>query len=243
MESPASEVDSLANKEVFLSVVLPSSGVLVSLSLKELTSNSSRVLITFLIDLDGVISTEEGEKEDSGLIIWLSRDEFALESKDMHVLFEDLLFILLRSRGLKGLHGSHGVLLASKSIVRRHWIEEKARMLGVEVDGMLSDAKSLIVELMSEIIAVVDQAVSAEDVDVLSADKVIRSVELLLLQAHSRVVCLNFNFWNFALGQKHREWISATVLGELLLDLNLIVGEVEVENIVFHASMIGCIVP
>ena len=41
-------------------------------------------------NLDGIISTEERDNELTGFNIGLSRDEFGVESEDVHLLLEDL---------------------------------------------------------------------------------------------------------------------------------------------------------
>ena len=59
LELESAEEDALANQEVFLFVVSVAHWALVLLSLHELSSNSSRVLVAHFIDLDGVISAVE----------------------------------------------------------------------------------------------------------------------------------------------------------------------------------------
>jgi hypothetical protein len=63
---------SLANQEIFLAIVISSNRVSVLLAFHELSSYSTRILVTDLIDLDGIISTIEGNDEFTELIIRLS---------------------------------------------------------------------------------------------------------------------------------------------------------------------------
>jgi hypothetical protein len=72
----------------------------VLLSLHEFTTNSSGVLITDFINLNGVISTIEGNDELSGFIIRLSWNELSIETQDVHILLEHLLHINLWWLGL-----------------------------------------------------------------------------------------------------------------------------------------------
>lgn len=93
--------------------------------------------------------------------------------------------------------------------MRRDRVEKESWVLTLHVNGDLSDAKSLLVILMGEVVTVVDEALSAEDVDVLAADEVLRIIELFLPEAHTRVMGHDSYLWNFALREKHWEWISA----------------------------------
>merc|ERR1719454_974712 len=95
------------------------------LALHEVTSNSAGVLVTDFIDLDGVITTEEGDNELSGFIIRLSGDELGVESEDVHVLFEHLLHVDLGCLSSKMEDSIHRVFLSSVSSVRRNGLVDK----------------------------------------------------------------------------------------------------------------------
>jgi hypothetical protein len=96
LELKAAEEDSVTEEEVTLNIVVTADGVTVLLALHELTSNTTRVLIADLINLNGVITTVEGNNEPARLIIRLSGDELRLESEDMHILLEHFLHVNLR---------------------------------------------------------------------------------------------------------------------------------------------------
>ena len=102
-EDESNERNSSTKSEILFSVVVTSFGVDLFLALHETTTNTARVLVTNLIDLDGVITTVERDDEVSGLIIGLSADQFGVKSEDVHVLFEHLLHVNLggfRSQGI-----------------------------------------------------------------------------------------------------------------------------------------------
>ena len=63
------------------------------LAIHELATNASAVLIADLVDQDSVIAAEERDDELAVLVIGLSRDELAVETKNMHVLLEHLLHV------------------------------------------------------------------------------------------------------------------------------------------------------
>ena len=56
-------------------------------------------------------------------------------------------------------------------------------------------------------------------------------------------MCHDWDLRNFALGEKHWEWVTSTVHGELFFDLYLVVGKVEVEDIILLAAMVSSVVP
>jgi hypothetical protein len=120
LESELVEVNGLSDKEVSLIVVLACSLILVLLSVHELASNSTRVLITNLIDHDGVVSAEEGDSENSVLIVRLRGNEFAVESQNVNVILKHFLDINWHLFELKTLRVLKCVFLASDSIVRRN---------------------------------------------------------------------------------------------------------------------------
>ena len=72
LEFKTNKEEGLSNEEVLLSVVLASNWAGLLLSLHEGSSDSSGVLVTDFVDLDGVVSTEERDDETSVLIIGLS---------------------------------------------------------------------------------------------------------------------------------------------------------------------------
>lgn len=120
LESELVEVNGLSDKEVSLTVVLACSLILVLLSVHELASNSTRVLITNLIDHDGVVSAEEGDSENSVLVVRLRGNEFAVESQNVNVILKHFLDINWHLFELKTLRVLKCVFLASDSVVRRN---------------------------------------------------------------------------------------------------------------------------
>jgi len=115
LELESTEEASAANKEVLLGVVGLSDGAEMLLALHEFTSDSSGVLVADFVDLDGIITTEEGDNELSGFIIGLGGDELGVEAEDVHVLFEHFLHIDLGGLSSKVEDTVHGVFLSSVS--------------------------------------------------------------------------------------------------------------------------------
>jgi len=118
LELESTEEAGAANEEVLLGVVGLGDRAQVLLTLHEFTTDSSRVLVTDLVDLDGVVTTEEGDNEFSGFIIRLSGDQLGVESEDVHVLLEHLLHVNLGGLSSQVEDTVHGVFLSSVSGVR-----------------------------------------------------------------------------------------------------------------------------
>ena len=119
LELESTEEASAADKEVLLRVVGLGDGAEMLLALHEFASNSSGVLVTDFVDLDGVVTTEEGDNELSGFIIRLGGDQLGVEAEDVHVLLEHLFHIGLGSLSSEVENTVHGVFLSSVSSVRR----------------------------------------------------------------------------------------------------------------------------
>lgn len=77
------------------------------LSLHEFATDSATVLIADFVHLDGVITAVEGNDEFAVLVIRFCGYEFAIESEDVHVLFEHFLHVKFRGFWLKGDHTTH----------------------------------------------------------------------------------------------------------------------------------------
>ncbi len=188
MELVAAQEYGPANKEVLLLIIGLVDWVLVLLPLHELAAHSPRVLVADLIDLDGVVPAVEGDDELPVLIVGLGRDDLGLESEDVHVLLEHLLHVDLGGLGLQGVDRTEGVLLSAVPVVLGDWLVHDVGAGLLELDGHLLQVEGGSVPGFGEVIAVVDEAVAAEDVDVLPGDEVLWRVVLLLPEGHAWAV-------------------------------------------------------
>jgi len=172
----------LAENEVFLGVVSARGWVSLLLSLHESTTNSSRVLVTDLINLDGVVTAVERNDESSSLIIRLSANQLGLESEDVHILLEHLLHVDLWSFWLQGQDGTERVLWGTITIVRwNSLISDVWSTLG-ELERFLIDTHVVAVPLLGELIAVIDKSLSSVDDDFVTAEEVTWTIVLLILE-------------------------------------------------------------
>ncbi len=96
--------DSATNHEIALDIVFTSNWRQLLFALHESATNATAVFVANFVNLDGVVATIEGDNESAGLIIGLSGDKFGVEAKDVHVLFEHFLHVVLWWFRLKSDH-------------------------------------------------------------------------------------------------------------------------------------------
>jgi hypothetical protein len=163
------EEDGAANKEIALTVVPTSDGVLLLLTVNEGSSNATRVLVANFIDMDGVVTTVIADNEGARLIIRLGRDKAGVKPQDVHVLLEHLLHVELWRLGLEGDDGTHSILFGTVASVSGNGLVEYSRGGFFQGDGVLLNVEVLAVPLLGVVISVVNEALAAPDVNGLTA--------------------------------------------------------------------------
>lgn len=172
----------MAEHEVLLGVVSAGGWISLLLSLHKSTADSSGVLVTNLINLNGVVTTVERNDESSGLIIRLSANQLGLESEDVHVLLKHLLHVDLWSFWLQGQDGTERVLWGTITIVRWDGLISNVWSALGELERFLIDTHVVTVPLLGELVAVIDKGLSAIDNDLVTAKEVAWTVVLLVLK-------------------------------------------------------------
>jgi hypothetical protein len=111
----------------------------------------------------------------------------------------------------------------------------------IDFNWGLSDIVDVLEELLGKVIAVVDQTLPSKDIDSVANYEVLGSIELFLLQAHTRIVGMNRNLWKLLPSQQQWEGITTRILSTLLFDLNTIVSEEVVDGEEVYSTL-KCIV-
>jgi len=242
-ELEAGEGDSAADHKVTLGVIAAGNGRVLLLAFHEATTNTSRVLVTNFVDLDGVVTAVERNDKGTGLIIGLGADELGVESKDVHVLLEHLLHVVLWWLGLKGDHGSHRVFGCTETSLWGHsLVEDLGGRLG-ELHGILLDVQVTLVPTLSEVVSVVDKALATPDGHSVSAEEVFRSIELNILHVEAGVVGQNGGHGQPLASKEHREGVLAVVGANNFLNLDSFVGEEVVATVVLITTIVAVILP
>jgi hypothetical protein len=166
------EENGAANKEIALTVVTTSDGVLLLLTVNEGSSNAAGVLVANFVDMDGIVTTVIADDEGAGLIIGLGGNKACVESQDVHVLLEHLFHIELWRLGLECDDGTHSILFSTVAGVCGNGLVEDSRGGFPQGDGVLLNVKVLAVPFLGVVISVVDEALAAPDVDGLAAMEV-----------------------------------------------------------------------
>lgn len=242
-ELEANEADDTTNGEVLLFVVSSGDWVGLLLALHETSTNSTRILVANLINLDSVVTTVERDDELSSFIIRLGTNKRCLKSKDMHVLLEHLLHVDLGGLWLKGEDRAEGVLWSSESIVVWNWLICNGRSGLGELEWILHDTHHVLVPLLGEVVTVIDEALSSVDDNLVATEEVTWSVELLALEGHTWAVSENWLLGKLLFLEEHWEWESTRVLCVNLLDFNVSVGEEVVQDVVLITSIVTTVLP
>jgi hypothetical protein len=82
-------------------------------------------------------------------------------------------------------------LFSSIPIILRQWLIHDVRSGFLELNWHLVNVEASFVPCFGEVITVIDETVSAKDLDVLARDKVLWSVVLFLPQRHAWAVSEN----------------------------------------------------
>ena len=243
LESEATKEDGSSNAEVLLRVVSLGDRVLVVLLLHELAADTAGVLVTDLVDLDGVVTAVEGDDELTVLIIGLGGDELGVEPEDMHVLLEHFLHIHLR--GLVGqiLDGTKSILLGTDTIMDGNLLVLHVRGGSGESEGNLADTERLLVPLLGELVTIEDLAVTAVDLDGGTTSDILGHVVLLSAEGHTWAMSEDWVLGELLSLKKLGEGSATTVLGVDLLDLNGVVAEEEVEGVELVTTIVADISP
>ena len=213
------------------------------LALHELATDAARVLVAHLVDLDGVITTVEGDDELTVLIVGLRGDQLGLEAQDVHILLEHLLHVLARCLWLQRDHRAHRVLISTEAVMRRNGLVLDGLSGGGQLDGDLLDAAVLGVPLLSELITVEDLTVTAVDDDAAATSDVLRKVVLLFAEGHTWAVGQDWCLGELLALQELREGLAAAVLRVDFLDLDRVVAEEVVEIVELVAAIVAVVWP
>ena len=243
LEAEATKEDGSSNAEVLLGVVGLGDGVLVVLLLHELSTDTAGVLITDLIDLDGVITAVEGDDELTVLIIGLSGDELGVESEDVHVLLEHFLHVHLGGLRVEGHDGTKSILLSANTIMFGDGLILHSRGGGGESKGNLTDSESLGVPLLGEVITVEDLAVTAVDLDGSATSDILGHVVLFSTEGHAWAMSEDWLLGELLSLEELREGSATTVLGVDLLDLDGVIAKEEVEGVELVTTIVADISP
>lgn len=185
LETEAAQNDGTTDQEVLFGVVGARDRVLVILALHKFAANAATVLVTHLIDEDGVVTTEERDNEFTVLIVRLSRHELGVKAEDMHILLEHLLHVGLGCLRLQVRDRGHRVGLCTEALVVRCGLVLDGGWRRGEPHRHLSDAKLALVPLFGPVVAAVDVTVAAVDLNLSATADVSRHVVLLLAEGHS----------------------------------------------------------
>jgi hypothetical protein len=158
-------------------------------------------------------------------------------------LLEHLLHVELGGLGLESDNGSHGVLGGAEAGLSGNSLVEHIGGGLLKGNGVLLDAEVLLVPLLGEVVAIVQEAVAGPNVDGLTTSKVLRSVVSHFSHVHVGVVGQDGGLGELLAAQKHVEGDTA-VIGLLdFLDLESLVGQEEVESVEFVTTVVGSIGP
>ena len=112
-----------------------------------------------------------------------------------------------------------------------------------ELEWSLVYTHVLVVPCFREVIAIVDEALSSVDHNLVSTEQVGWPVELFGLKGHAWAMGEDWSFSQLLLFQKHWEWETAGVLGIDLLNLDSSIRQEVVEDVVFVTTVIGSVFP
>lgn len=138
----------------------------------------------------------------------------------MHVLFEHLFHVELWWFGLKRDHGGHRVFRGTVSSHLGDGLIENVWACFLKCNGFLNHAEALLVPLLGEIVAVVEEAITGPDSNSLTALEVLGAVVLDWAHVHVRVVSEDWGLGQLLASQKHVERVTAVIGFVNLLNLN-----------------------
>jgi hypothetical protein len=110
-------------------------------------------------------------------------------------------------------------------------------------DGYLLTCLVGLIPMLGESIAVINETLPVEDVDMLATDEVIRLVELFFLEGHAGVVGEYLLLGHFHAVEQQRVGVFAIVGLGHFFDLDGGVRQVVVEYIVVDLALEGAVIP
>lgn len=100
LESELVQGNGVSEHEISFVVVVGGNGVLVLGTLKEFTGPDTRVTVSMLVDLYGIVTTEERDNEGSGVVLLILTDESSFVSEDVLIASKHLVEVLSGRLGL-----------------------------------------------------------------------------------------------------------------------------------------------
>lgn len=213
----------------------------VFLPLHELAAPDARVLVGVLVDLDGVVSAEEGDNELPLVLVPVLGYHPGLVPEDVLIVGKEFGHVLLRGLGLERVNAAETVLGGPVAIVGRDLVLDGPLLALLDSQRLEDDPEVLLVISFGEVVAIVDDAAPAKDVHFRSDAEVLRRVELLLYHIHSWVVRVNRLLRQLLLLQQQWKGVPARVLEPQLLHFHRVVGQEVVDLEVVEPSL-QCIV-
>ena len=205
--------------------------VLVLSALKEFTWDDARVLLSWLIDGDAIVSQVERDDEASVDVLWYSSVESGGEPQDVLVVVNSLEEIDLWLLWYKSVHLTESVNFISESVVWR-WLDLSLLWdlwhLNVsewEIVSILYSVPSL--SVLINTLNNVDLAIGVNVADWgnLVSGQVVVSNEALAWLVHIETV------WQLLSSQEEREGITSIVGMVHFTDLDGIISQVVVDNV------------
>jgi hypothetical protein len=213
------------------------------LTLNERTSDTAGVLVTDLVDMDGVVAAVVRDDEGAGFIIGLGRDETGVEAENVHVLLKHLFHVELGGFSLESDDWTHGVLFSTVASVGGDGLVKDWGCRLLEGDSALLHIAVFSVPSLSEVIGIVDKALAAPNVDGVSALEVCGWIEFFWAHVHAGAVGKNGGLGELLALEEFGEGIVARVGLVDFLDFNGVVGEEVVETEVTFSTVVAVVVP
>lgn len=148
-----------------------------------------------MVDLDCIVSAEEGNDEFSALLVLVLGDESRLETHDILVVGKELSHIFLGRFWLETENATQGIFGSSVAVEGRNLMFDGSFLALLDLDGHEFNAQLVSVVSFGEVVSIVDNAIPSKDVDMLTDGKILRRVEFFLLETHSRVDSVDRLLW------------------------------------------------
>jgi len=217
------EENSATNQEVGFAVVVASNGVLLLFSLNERTSDTSGVLVTDLVDVDGVVTAVIRDDECARLVIRLCGDETGIEAKNVHVLLKHFFHVKLGGLSLESDDRTHGVFFGTVASVGGNGLVKDWGCGLLEGNSALLHVAVLSVPCLCEVIGIVDKALTTPNVNSVAAIEILGGVELFWPHVHARAMGKNGGLGELLALEEFGEGIVARVGFVDFLDFNGVV--------------------
>ena len=179
------------------------------LSLEELTSPNSRVLVCLLVDLNCIVSAEEGDDEFSVLFIFVLRDHPCLKSHDVLIVCEDFGHILFGGFGLKTVDTAKRIFRGSVAIEGRNLMLDRSSLLLLGFFERKIYTKFVLEVCLGEVISIDYLAFPAKDIDGFSSSEIFRAIVVFAFETHARIDSVDSFFGKFLSIEQQREGVSS----------------------------------